>query len=51
LRDPDLTGEARRLALDVDQVSGDELQALVAKMYLAPPELIAKAKQAIVRRN
>jgi tripartite-type tricarboxylate transporter receptor subunit TctC len=51
LRDPDLTGEARRLALDVDQVSGDELQALVAKMYLAPPELIAKTKQAIVRRN
>jgi tripartite-type tricarboxylate transporter receptor subunit TctC len=51
LRDADLIGEANRLALDVDQVSGDELQALVAKMYLAPPELIAKTKQAILRRK
>jgi tripartite-type tricarboxylate transporter receptor subunit TctC len=51
LRDPDLIAEARRLSLDVDQVSGDELQALVAKLYLAPPELIAKTKQAIMRRN
>jgi tripartite-type tricarboxylate transporter receptor subunit TctC len=51
LRDPDLIGEAKRLALDVDQVSGDQLQALVAKMYLAAPELIARTKQAIMRKN
>jgi tripartite-type tricarboxylate transporter receptor subunit TctC len=51
LGDANLVAEAKRLTLDVDQVSGDDLQALVAKMYLAPPGLIAKTKQAIVRKN
>jgi tripartite-type tricarboxylate transporter receptor subunit TctC len=51
LRDPELVAEAKELTLDVDQVSGDELQAIVAKVYASSPDLIAKTKQATVSKQ
>lgn len=48
LRDPELLAEAKKLTLDVDQVSGDELQAIVAKVYASSPDLIARTKAALV---
>ncbi len=35
------------LRLDVDAVSGEDLQTLVAKVYASPPAVIARTKKAI----
>ena len=51
LSDPELVAEAKKLTLDVDQVSGDELQAIVAKVYASSPDLIAKTKAATVPKQ
>jgi tripartite-type tricarboxylate transporter receptor subunit TctC len=51
LRDPDLVAEAKKLTLDVDQVSGDELQAIVAKVYASSPDLIARTKAALLPKQ
>lgn len=49
LTDKDLLAEAERLKLDVAASSGDELQALIAKMYSAPTDVVQRAKQALTR--
>jgi hypothetical protein len=36
------------MKIDVDPISGDELQALVAQLYALPPSVAARAKQALV---
>jgi len=51
LRDPGLLADAKRMKLDVDQVSGEDVQALVAKIYASPPDLVAKTMAAIVPRQ
>jgi len=48
LRDPALAAEARTMQLDLDAMSGDELQALVAKLYALPPAIVARAKKALI---
>ena len=48
LRDPDLLAEGRKLGLDLDPISGDELQAIAAKMYATSAEVVERAKQAVV---
>jgi tripartite-type tricarboxylate transporter receptor subunit TctC len=48
LLDPDLKANAKKAGLDVDQVTGDNLQKIVAKVYAAPPDIIAKTKAAVV---
>ena len=51
LRDHELVAEAKKLNFDVDQVPGNELEAIVAKVYASSPELIAKTKQATVPKQ
>ena len=51
LHDPDLTAEAKRLKLDLDPVSGEEVQATVAKIYAAPADVVARTKAAIVPKG
>ncbi|MFL6799042.1 MAG: Bug family tripartite tricarboxylate transporter substrate binding protein [Xanthobacteraceae bacterium] len=51
MRDPDLTAEAQRIGLDVDPISGEELQTLAERIYASPAPLIAKARQALVLAN
>jgi tripartite-type tricarboxylate transporter receptor subunit TctC len=48
LRDPDLLAEGQKLGLDLDPISGEELQAIAAKMYATPPDVVESAKQAVV---
>jgi len=48
LRDPALLAEAKKMELDLDDMNGEDLQALVAKLYALPPNIIARAKQALV---
>ena len=51
LSDPELVAEAKNMKLNVDQVSGDEVQALVAEVYASSPDLIAKTKAATVPKQ
>ncbi len=46
--DPDLLTEAKKVNLDVAAISGADVQALIRKAYATPPEVIAKAKDALV---
>jgi tripartite-type tricarboxylate transporter receptor subunit TctC len=46
--DPALKAEAAKMELDLDYMSGDDLQALVAKLYALPPNIVARAKQALI---
>ena len=45
-RDPAFLAEAKKMNLDVDPMSGEDLQALVRKVYETPPEIVELAKAA-----
>ena len=47
LKDKDLLADAAKLRLDVNPVSGDELQALVTKLYATPAYIIKRAGDAL----
>ena len=47
LSDTALRGEADRMHLDVEAISGDELQKLIAELYATPPHLVERARQAL----
>jgi tripartite-type tricarboxylate transporter receptor subunit TctC len=46
--DPAVKAEAAKMELDLDYMSGGDLQALVSKLYGLPPSTIARAKQALI---
>ncbi len=48
LHDKALLAEAGKMQLDLDFLSGDELQALITKLYTLPPHIVAHAKQALI---
>jgi len=48
LSDPALRAEAQKLQLDLDAMSGEDLQALVGKLYGLPQSIVTRAKQALV---
>ena len=39
--------EAHKIGLDIDPISGEELQALAEKIYATPAPIVAKARQAL----
>ena len=43
MKDPDFLAEAKRINLEVNPVSGDEIEALVKKIYATPPDIEKKA--------
>ena len=45
-RDPAFLAEAKKMNLDVDPMSGEDLQALVRKVYETPPEIVELATAA-----
>jgi tripartite-type tricarboxylate transporter receptor subunit TctC len=51
LRDPELLSEAQRIGLDVDPISGEELQALAEKIYATPANIVEQAKQAVIYKT
>jgi tripartite-type tricarboxylate transporter receptor subunit TctC len=51
LRDPELLSEAQRIGLDVDPISGEELQALAEKIYGTPANIVEQAKQAVIYKT
>jgi hypothetical protein len=46
MADKDFRAEADKLQLEINPVSGDDVQKLVTEVYATPPDIIAKAKQA-----
>jgi tripartite-type tricarboxylate transporter receptor subunit TctC len=48
LDDKDLLAEAQKMRLDIEPISGEEVQSLVAKIYAMPPNIVAKAKQSLI---
>ena len=48
MTDPELIAEAKRINLDIAPIAGEELQALIAKLYATPQEIVDKAKAALV---
>jgi tripartite-type tricarboxylate transporter receptor subunit TctC len=49
LSDKQLLADAAKMGVDIDPVAGDELQKLIAKIFATPPEVIARAKAALVQ--
>jgi len=50
LGDQTLRAEADKMQLDVDAMSGEDLQKLVADLYATPPELVERARQALTAK-
>jgi tripartite-type tricarboxylate transporter receptor subunit TctC len=48
MQDKDVIAEAAKMRLDVSPLSGEELQALVVKLYATPPHIITRATEALV---
>ena len=48
LQDKLLLAEAEKSGLDIGPMGGEELQALVAKLYAFPPAVIERAKQSLI---
>ena len=46
--DPELLAEAAKIKLDIEALSGAEVQALVAKAFALPPRITERAKQALI---
>ena len=51
LQDKDTLAEAKKMNLDLDALSGEEVQAEVAKAYAMPASIVERAKQALVYRG
>jgi len=47
VKDPDYLADAHKQTLVTDAVKGADLAALVDRLYASPPEVIARAKQAM----
>jgi tripartite-type tricarboxylate transporter receptor subunit TctC len=48
LEDKALLAEAENSGLDIRPMGGEELQALVTKLYALPPNIIQRAKQSLI---
>ena len=49
MKDPELLAEAGKMNIDVEPSTGEQVQALVAKMYETPPAVIERVKKALGR--
>jgi tripartite-type tricarboxylate transporter receptor subunit TctC len=51
MTDPALIADAKKANLDLEALSGSDLQTLVASLYALPPNIIEKAKQSMVYKT
>lgn len=47
MADPQFLADAKKLKLDINPVSGDEVQKLIEKLFKAPPGVVQRAKRAL----
>jgi tripartite-type tricarboxylate transporter receptor subunit TctC len=50
-RDRDVIAEAARMQLDIDALSGEEVQAEVAKAYSTPRAIVDRTRQALIYKS
>ena len=48
MSDPALIAEANKAGMELGERSGDEVQALVAKLYALPASVIERTKKAMI---
>lgn len=46
-KDPEVLAEMNKMMLNVEPRPGEEIQAMIERIYASPPDLIAKTKEAI----
>ena len=46
MQDADFRGEAQKNGLEINPVSGTDIDALIAELYRLPPDVVAKAREA-----
>jgi len=51
LKDPALLEDAKKSRIDIDAVSGEEVQALVAKMFATPQAIVERAREAQIPKK
>lgn len=51
LDDKELLADAQTERLDIAPIAGEEVQALVSKIYSFPPSIVAKTKQALIYKD
>jgi tripartite-type tricarboxylate transporter receptor subunit TctC len=51
MRDKELLAEAQKIGIDIDPISGEELQALAEKIFATPAAVVEQAKQALEYRT
>jgi tripartite-type tricarboxylate transporter receptor subunit TctC len=51
LKDPDLLADAKKQRLEINPLSGDEVQQLVTKVYSMAPDIIAQTKEALTYKG
>jgi tripartite-type tricarboxylate transporter receptor subunit TctC len=49
MKDPEFLADAAQALLEVAPVGGEELQALIADIYMTPPEIVEKARAIVMR--
>jgi tripartite-type tricarboxylate transporter receptor subunit TctC len=47
MRDKDVQAEAKRVKLDLQADSGEELQKMLERMYATPKEIVERARAAL----
>jgi hypothetical protein len=50
MRDPAFLAEARKMNLEINPATGDEVDRLVRELYRTPKDIVVQAKQAIASR-
>jgi tripartite-type tricarboxylate transporter receptor subunit TctC len=51
MRDPQTVEEAQKLGMDLGEMEGGEMQALVTRLYSLPKNVIERAKQALIYKG
>jgi hypothetical protein len=49
MKDPEYLADAQKLNIDVNPVSGKELETLLAELYATPKDVVKKASDAITK--
>ena len=48
LPDKDLLAEAKKIKLDIEAISGEDVQTMVSKLFATPANIIERAKQSLI---
>ena len=50
LKDPEFLADAQKSKLDIDPISGEELQKMIAKVFKLEPPTVAKLKDILIAK-